>query len=87
MGNIVNVLRYHAGTYNGLATHADQTNNGMCVLQLQAQAVGEAAGAAAAAHNDSDAEQTKTVARRFLAEQVNINVAEELHISAGILSR
>lgn len=54
---------------------------------LQAQAVGEAAGAAAIHQNasDLDLEHTKTVARRFLAEQAN--VANELHISAGILCR
>ncbi|KAK9851876.1 hypothetical protein WJX84_012295 [Apatococcus fuscideae] len=54
---------------------------------MEAQAVGEAAGADAIAHNVSSPEEPKTVARRFLAEQVNINVAEELHISAGVLSR
>lgn len=55
-------------------------------LLVQAQAVGEAARAAAIHQDASDPEQTKTVTRRFLAEQVNINIAEELHISAGIMS-
>ncbi|KAK9830675.1 hypothetical protein WJX74_001960 [Apatococcus lobatus] len=69
---------------DALKTHFQK---GLEHAYFQAQAVGEAAGADAIAHNVSSPEEPKTVARRFLAEQVNINVAEELHISAGVLSR